>query len=286
MERAGVYRRTRTIVARLVESFAERGLESTWAFVGSLVGDPDESPPVDHLPPQYRTAVQRFVADSDPASRSLADLTPGLAGLGTLLDLGSHSATHVRPRTAGADREAVVADFRVSLEQLAGVFGRPVRSIVFPRDEIDHMEAVGRLGRLSMRVPGSSYGTPGSSRGHRMWRMLRRLRRGPEPAITTVLDSGVRTQTGSLYYNWAIGGTASRAVRRRLLKATVDRMLRGAGGEGRVFHVWVHPFNLGESRVLLDDFLEFMDRISRLRDRGELSIEGMAPHHARSLSSR
>jgi len=285
LEAEGLYERTLPVLSRVIETLESRAIPSTWAFVGSLFEVPDPAA-LDHLPAAYRAETERFIHEAQPSTRSLDSLLPAFRRLGPMLDLGSHSSTHVRARTPGSDTRTMAADFELSLRQLERSFDRPVTSVIFPRDELDALDEVGALGSFSVRVPGGHYGTPSMS-GLDRARLVASRALGPvPPAVDSVLNSGNPAQTGSLYFNWAIGSGVVRRIRRLLHGRAVDAVLRDAALTGAPYHLWVHPFNLAESDRLAADFLGFVDRLAALRDASKLTVEHMAGHHARTLPSR
>jgi len=239
---------------------------------GSSVGAvrPHLGPYADALP----TAGQVLAAPHAFLDRPLVhELNGSSAGH----ELATHTYFHATPTTP----DGMVADLIACRE--ATPSAAPVRTIVYPRDVVQHVTALPRAQVEQYRAPAAAYhfqraGRPsGWSRvAHTIDQFLGRpaplveLRPGAPVAVPS---SGVLTLRHGLRRRIPI-----RSIRRRYL-VPLDHAARTGG----VYHLYTHPWNLAlpgsDALELLGDVLT---RAAELRDRGDIEILTIAGLAARA----
>lgn len=268
-----VYARTKGSILRVISKLRDLQLPTTWATVSSLFVETESDLQVEHLPEKYRSDCLRFYRDSAFDTRCALDIVDSLNELFTFSELASHTATHIYALHPEIDSAAYIEDVRVSKCALQRVFDRPVKSLVFPRDQTQFSCGVSKDLGMAYRV-GPYEGQPARSRFIRVRDGGMSFVRGVPESKVFVDEFGNCSQSGSLYFN-ALGGSYE-SVKKKLLKVQCARLLRQLErGEGS-FHVWLHPFNLGESSNQLQDFCDFVEAVARLRDRGLVDVVTMS----------
>jgi hypothetical protein len=251
-------------------------LPFTWAIVGALfdlsIGELSGVPPalsVGALRPMlgpYRQplpTVGRVLAAPEafldrPLVQRLAESPAGH-------ELGTHTYFHACPSTAAGLQTDVEACRRAMTQH-------ETRTIVFPRDAVQHVEVLPAAGVDQYRDrPEAPYYSEGRSAAmarvrHTLDQALgrpARMAKARPGAVTAYSSSAVLT----LRYG-ARRHIPLRALRRRFLQPLDDAVRRGG-----IYHLWTHPWNLAipgsDGFGLLS---EVCHRAAQLRDRGDLDV--------------
>jgi hypothetical protein len=202
------------------------------------------------------------------------DLVDMLLGADVGQEVGSHSFAHIPYGDPGCTAEVVEADLTVCAK-LAAQRGLTLRSFVFPRNIEGHHGALAEHGFTAYRGVDPTWFDTLPGQASRAARLLDQTLPVPPP---------VSTPTETLPGLWNIPGSMlliGRRGARRLVppaapvakaKAGIARAIR----EGKVFHLWLHPFNLAADRERsLAMFRAILDEAARRRDRGELDVRTM-----------
>lgn len=279
-ERSGVYRRLRDILPRLWAFLGESEMPTTWAVVSAMLLESQDRLNMEHLPKEYRDEVHQFLKESEGETRCGRDLLEHMDRAGRYIEVASHTSTHLNSHVPGMTADIFRTDVADSMESLEGVFGKVPRSLIFPRDDSSFRTAVVDLPLSGFRLNPSL----GRSEGPlmRAARGFGRFFREVQPSLITTGSGGRVFQTGSLYFNWVGGRYPS--VKRNLLLRQTRRLLRQFGESEGVFHVWLHPFNLAESKELLELLLMFLKEVRTLRDQGRCEVLCMKTITERALN--
>jgi len=261
----GIYRDLRPALQSFMNFLADRDIELSWATVGGMI-TPDAAAQLDHLPPAAQLAIREFIADAEPMTRDGRDLFDIVAGCRTKQQIGSHSFSHTRFTYPGYGLEAQTQDLALAQAALKKQ-GHSSDMFVFPVNDVDNFAALGDNG---IRVGRTRPVRKNMSRTRLINRA--KLLLSPPPYVEeTVNQQGVVEHSGSLFFNW-YGRSAS--LRRVAVKRHANMGLNNAVRDKRALHLWLHPFNLVESKGLMSDLMRYLDRAASLRDKGRLSISG------------
>lgn len=266
--------RTRTLVPELLDLFERYGVHATWAAVGFLFF-------------RTREGLQRNMPKRLPRySQAAMSPYPHIGQIGedeaedpyhfapSLLEairrtphqeIASHTFSHFYCLEEEQSLEAFREDLAAAAAS-ARQFGVTVRSLVFPRNQVDpaHLEIARELGFVAYR--GTEHSWLHRPRSHSSETRVRRLAR---------LADAYFNLTG--HHVHAVGGEAreipvnipaSRLLRRflpplRWLKPLrtrrITRAMTCAARQGKIFHLWMHPEELaehpGEMLAMLEEIL-------------------------------
>jgi len=269
-EEKEIYTNLRPIFDSLVQLLHETKVPTTWAIVSSLLAKSERDINIDHLPVSYQNSVTRFYRESEKFSHCGLDLIDKLESIDSLIEIASHTSTHIYGEYQDILSEQYVEDVRISIEVLESYFSRPITSLVFPRDQANFNNEIAKKFPLNFRL-NPSYGDNTSKMG-RMISGASRIYKMPPHSKIIMGQYGENYQTGSLYFNWS-GGSYER-IKKALTKIQVNRMLSDMHNES-IYHIWLHPFNLAESSQHFSMFAEFIRNIAELRDKGLIEIVTM-----------
>lgn len=238
-------------ITRLLDLLAKHGIPATWAIVGALFEDGADD--LLHAP----------------------DLIEEIQRCPVPQEIGSHTFTH--PVMTMVTREQAHRQFALAVESAAKAGVRP-RTIIFPRNQIAHLDLAREYGFTCYRTPeprwycGAGERDPLSRLGHLADVLAATTPRSVEPVLD---EFGMMAIPGSMLY------TPSFGIRRHIPAALrVTRARRGlqeAIRNRNVFHLWFHPtdivVNMNEMLAGLDQILHL---VATYRDAGELEVQPMA----------
>lgn len=255
-------------VPRLLELFAERGVHATWATVGFLFFESKEAL-LEGLPgpkPSYANPalspypILETLTSGDPHYFALGLVEQIRATPGQ--ELASHTFCHYYALEAGQTAEQFRADLEAAQRVARQRFGQPMRSLVFPRNQANHLEVLRQSGFTAYRgnERGWFYGAYTEEQQTPTRRALRLL--------DTYLNlSGHHTYPLPQAENGLLNLPSSRFLRpfspqlaplegwrlRRIIGS-----MEHAAKAGEVYHLWWHPENFG---VHLEKNLAFLGRV-------------------------
>lgn len=223
------YRQERQIVADVLEIMDRYGISATWAVVGHLfLGACEQIDGVAH--PEIRRPEYSWLNgdwyDLDPTGSGAdhptwygSDLVDLIRACRTPQEIGSHSFGHIIAGDPECSREAFSDDIAAAID-VANDQAVELRSFVYPRNSIGHLEVLADAGFRAYRGP-----TP-SDTEHRRPTIEGRLVNVPH---TYMFDPGSRN--ARRLGTWAWG---------QLLR----NRLRSAVETSSMFHLWFHSHNL------------------------------------------
>jgi len=279
------YPDVRPTIAELLRTLEEYEISATWALVGHLFlascerGADGRAHP--DLPrPRYAWYQRDWLAHDPCSDREHAplwygdDLVDLLTTATVAQEIGSHSFSHLVFGDPGCPDAVASADLAACV-QLASERGLLLRSFVFPRNVEGHHELLGQHGFQAYRGRDPTWFRSLSGLPERAAR-LADYGAGLHPPVSVPQE----TMPGL----WNIPGSMvlieRRGIRRALPMAA--RVAKGKAGlaravrEGKVFHLWFHPFNLAHRRAeMLAGLRAILQEATRLRDEGALDIRTM-----------
>jgi peptidoglycan/xylan/chitin deacetylase (PgdA/CDA1 family) len=273
----------RAAIGAVLDLLARHGIAATWAVVGHLFLDHCDRPAGSGQRPHPEVVRPDFPwlagdwFDVDPcSSRGQApawygrDILASIRACPVPQEVGCHSFAHVMAGEPGCSRAAFDSDL-AACRVLAGADGVALRSFVYPRNSIGHVEALAPQGFSAFRGPPAAPFAGRSPAARRALRLVDRVRPLSGSAVTAERHpAGV----------WNVPQTflfAPAERRARLPVAVWTRAprarLRQAARERSLFHLWFHPYNItadaGRALAALD---RVCAEVARLRDAGRLDV--------------
>jgi len=267
----------RKIVEDLLELFARYETKATWATVGHLFIDSCREVEGRKHPEIVRPAYDWFEGDwfdLDPATDLATDpmwygtdILEMIRGARPIHEIGSHSFSHLIVGDPGCGEAAFASDL-AACRQVASAVGVQLRSFVYPRNTIGHLDTLAGHGFEAYRgLRPSIFPDLG-----RMQRLVARVadRIRPLPG-SIVLPERVGTlwnlPATNLYAPWDRAGY----IPMRSWIGQQVRRLDQAARYRSLFHLWFHPHNLLEQPDLALEGLErILRRAARLREQGRI----------------
>ena len=284
-----VYRRqlkeTRSNVEKLLAMLHRYDVPATWAFVGHLFLDschrdqPGGDPHPDVLTPRY-PGSERNWHEPDPAtSRDSDPLWYGDDLLEMVLnaspkhEIGCHTFSHL-PLQGPSVTEEIARSQVDKCRDLAQDRGLEMRSFVFPRNRVAHLDVLRESGFACYRGPERSWYTTLprllSRAGHFAHRFL-----GITPPVYSGLeaDSGLVNIPASMFLMPPTGVRSLIPGRSRVRQAA--RGLRKSAESDALFHLWFHPWNIGDSAAMLEWLEAILREVDALRSQDRLRVMTM-----------
>ncbi len=275
----------RRVIRGILDALVDHEMSATWAVVGHLFlnscarGVDGRAHP--SLP---RPRLSWYPGDwfsQDPCSDRTRDpLWYGDDVVDLLLDapvpqeIGSHSFAHIPFGDPGCTADVADADL-LACTKLAALRGVTLRSFVFPRNVEGHHALLREHGFVAYRGEDPTWFRSFSGPRSRAARLVDQTVPIPPPvSVPTETMPGLWNIPGSMLL---IGHRGARrlvpwAAPVLKAKAGMARAVR----EGKVFHLWFHPFNLAADRErMLRAFRAILAEAARLRDAGQLEVRAM-----------
>ncbi len=257
---AGVYEKLRPVINELTGYFEENSVRTTWASVGAMFEPGTGNIKTEHLPDEYRRDVESFLTNADKKTWNALDIVDMLKDKSSI-EVASHTYSHIYASYPGTKLEHQLKDSRLSVDILQDVFQRQMKSIIYPRDQIDHRSEIYEALKLQYRINPSFFKKSGA---------VNRLLRGAKSFLVGVPQSDVYigskmecAQVGSLYFNW-VGGRYESLKKLNLL-LSINKLKKQVKKETGLYHIWLHPFNLTESSLVLEEFYKFIGELLELQ---------------------
>ncbi|MEV4106459.1 polysaccharide deacetylase family protein [Nonomuraea sp. NPDC049695] len=245
------------IMRRLVDLFDAYHVPATWAVVGQMLVRQAEGNGRVRTPERWYEAPY---------------LLDWLGGARVQHEIGTHTFTHVYAHDPATTREVWVRELTAAAE-VSRQFGIPMRSIVYPRNQVAYLDTLPDFGIIAYR------GVEQNWYGNRLG-ALHFLDRAI--AVTAPTYAPHTLRTGEHFVNlpasqFLIGSNGPRKLIPYSSRVRQARLgLDQAGRRGEIYHLWFHPFNLGGDPRMLDTFERILRHIALRRDRGALTVMTMA----------
>ncbi len=272
------YGREREVVADVLRLMDAYGISATWAVVGHLFLA-DCSPNDGRIHPEITRPEYPWLSwdwyDLDPCSDVAhaptwygPDLVAAIRACPTPQEIGSHSFGHVIAGDPGCSADAFRTDL-VACRAVAEREGVELRSFVFPRNSVGHVDVLEEQGFAAYRSP-----TPDRFAALPRWQ--RRLAgvvdtvRPLRSATFSARRDGGLIDIPQTYLFDPDSRTANR-LGTTVWSGMVRRRLRHAVRTGSLFHLWFHTHNLATQRDRAHSAMEDLFRAARRQiDRGRL----------------
>jgi peptidoglycan/xylan/chitin deacetylase (PgdA/CDA1 family) len=264
-------------VLTLLDILDLHGLPATWATVGNLFLDPEQTHP--ELPSAVHSGLP---AQADRGLFHAPDLIETIRRSPTGHEIAYHSFSHVRfsECTPEIARHELGEGVRVAAE-----LGLTLRSFVFPENKLGHTALLKQAGFLIYR--GRNLGGRGVEQGlgARVKGLI--MRRITAPAVAPIWRDGIWEVPGSMLFG--------DLLRPFPVVSRAKRGLRAAMRQNIIFHPWLHPQDLLLDPGLAAKLDTFLALVAQKRERGELEVMTMgelatiltrkALHKSRAIAS-
>ena len=272
----------RALIASLLDLFRRHHIPATWAVVGHLFLD--SCRPVGGVmhPDVFRPDYQWHDGDwlrLDPATdldtdplwygRDVVDMIRAAL---PLQEIGCHTFSHLLAGDPGCSREAFSSDL-AACDAAATSVGVDLRSFVFARNSIGHLDILAAHGYLSYRGHRPrGFDHLGGLKGV-VARAIDRARPRPGSAVFPERVSGMWNLPETNFFGpskrarWMpVAVWTSRQVRRLDLAARTRSL----------YHLWLHPEDLlAEPELALSSFERVIERAASLREEGLIRTVAM-----------
>jgi hypothetical protein len=276
--------RSREAIEGVLGLFARYEVPATWALVGHLFlrecARVDGCAHPDLPRPAYSWFSDdwlRFDPGTDAAAAPLwyaPDLIDRLLAARPAQEIASHSFSHLLFADPGCSATVAAADLDACVAA-AQPWGVPLRSFVFPRNRVAHLDLLAARGFTAYRGRDPVWweGLRGPVR--RAAHYVDDLLALPPPTVTARPEGPLWNLPGSMMLQGLDGLRGLIPPASRVRKGVAG--LRRAARRREVFHLWFHPINFA---VRCDAMLRVLEAIlaeaARLRDAGRLRIRTMA----------
>ena len=192
-------------------------------------------------------------------------------------EMAWHGATHL-PLLDTTPCSAVELELKLT-EILCKDIGQVPRSVVFPRNQIGHLERLRAFGFRTYR---------NGRDNNVVSRIMDVLKEfylfDARVNVKPCFEEGWYVSPSGFFLNWPAGGRAFIPV--QVTVARWKSLLRAAVEVGGYVHMWFHPHNLITAPAMKDAFVEIMREVSVLSRAGDLAILTMddANRHFTKLS--
>jgi peptidoglycan/xylan/chitin deacetylase (PgdA/CDA1 family) len=267
------YRAERAVIERILAVFDRYEIPATWAVVGHLLLDRcwrlDGRAHPEIIRPDYPWLDGDWFAVDPCATLRAAptyygrDIVEAITARSVDHEIGCHSFSHL---IAEGCSDAAFASDLEACTRAAAAEGIELRSFVYPRNAIDHIELLGRHGFVCYRGSTASGSTQPTGRWARLADRVR-----PRSVVRPVRHpSGVWNVPQT--YLLAPASRARHLPVRLWVRRPISR-LRLAAREGALFHLWFHPYNVTAAPERAMRALEAIcAEAARLRDAGHLDV--------------
>lgn len=287
--RQQMFERTRRTIAGLIQIMERYEIRATWAIVGHLFLESCKpSNGVKHpeiVRPSYPWRSGDWFED-DPCGDVGTDqywygpdIVESILKCRVPQEIGSHGFSHVIVGDPGCSRECFDSELKACVE-VARAWGITLRSFVYPRNSIGHLDVLAANGFTAYRGLSSAW-------HQRLPGPARRVGRGADYLLPVPVVTAQPRRAGDLwdlpatcFYlhrdGWARGIPVALRVYRSVLG------VRRAAREKSLYHLWFHPFNLAsDPDGLLGGLEAIFKEVARLRELGvieNLAMMDMVEH--------
>jgi len=264
---AGDPHRGRGAIATLVNLFERHAIPATWATVGHLMLSPGESKAwIYREMPQFQQGWLDWGFYTSVRNSPLycaPDIIEDILASPARHEIGLHSFFHLP--FSHCDEAVANEEMRlgVALAQRRGI---AMKSLVFPGNYLGHTDILADYGIEIFRGNDPEY------RQDSLNPLARRAAGAADILVASPVEpvwrEGVWEIPGSKYF------CGPRLPFTLLPRARVG--LERAIRTNKVFHIWLHPWNLLQQADLAADLDKFLALVAKKRDRGELEVMTMS----------
>lgn len=255
------FKNTRAVIPKILNLFEKYGVHATWATVGMLFNESweewESNIPTDQ-PTYSRPELSSYRFGKGVIKNNSLDYLFFAPDLIRAIkeapgqEIGSHTYSHYYCAEGGADVKSFSADLKVA-KRLAGKFNIPLKSLVFPRNQIfpEYLKSCYEEGFTSVRSNPDNWFWKDPSKEN----LLIKLFRTGEAYVPTPGSNAYSYTELKFEEKSPLKQKASRFLRpfepnNILHKLKIRKILSEmavAAKQGKIYHLWWHPHNFGHS---------------------------------------
>lgn len=281
---------TRDAITQLLALFETHEVSATWATVGALMlGGRSKR----FLEEWFGDKRFQDIPDGDAKSHPhwfADDILEQLLDCRVPQELACHTLSHSFADPGPSGRMPLDHELRGFQRVWDDLGLKPCRTFIFPKAYMGHFGLLAEHGYRAIRgrEPGWFERLPQRHAAatarliDARWAVTPRVRR------PTMIGNGLWELPSSQFYSPIMSVGRYVSTEARVRKAI--RGLRSAASTGSIYHLWTHPFNLGQrTDELIEGFNAILKEASRLRDAGQLivvpMVDAICPFAAPSVKS-
>jgi peptidoglycan/xylan/chitin deacetylase (PgdA/CDA1 family) len=272
------YQLARKAVEELLALMEKYDIRATWALVGHLFLE--ECHPVngEKHPEIKRPDYSWYSGDwftNDPSSNLASepnwygsDIVQRILNCKVSQEIGCHTFSHVIVGDPGCTRESFESELRACRVQ-AEKHNLPLRSFIFPRNSINHLDTLADQGFIAYRGVENSWYSRFPGMFSRIGHLLDNFLPTAPPTVMPVQEGRLWNLPASYYFPPTDGVWRTMPAVLRTFK--VKQGLREAAKRHQIMHLWFHEFNIATDKDrLLGSLEEIFTEVARLRDKGQI----------------
>ena len=266
-EEIGVYKEMRNLIPGLTKKFLDNKIKTTWGIVSSMLTDKETIRSYEHLDLNYNKKIKSFLENAETDTIFAHDLISDYFH-SNYINITSHSCTHINfERTESIS--TLNSEYLISKQQLDSYFKIDTNGIIFPENRVKNIEELIQNGlsgpiRIGSNLNRSFY--------EKIKSLLTLNEFVPKKSIIISIDQSSSIQSDSILFNWF----GRRFMRKLILKNQVRALKKKLKHENnQIYHIWLHPCDLAEDKVLKNYFFSFIDELIKYRSKGLMDFATM-----------
>ena len=243
-----------TILRRLIDLLDQYNIPTTWAIVGQLM-----------LPAADPRTTDKQLANWYHAPYVLEWIRASK----TKHEIGTHTFSHIYTDELATTQAVWETDLANCLDLHKQLGLPPLRSIVYPRNQIKYLDTLSKYGIIAYRGIEGNRERERRGLAHLFHRALAMPPFTYNLATCKVNDHLVNLPASQFLL--AYDGIRSRIpTTSRVRQARLG--MEQAAAKNELYHLWFHPFNLGTSPRMFDALDQILQIAATMREQGKLQI--------------
>jgi peptidoglycan/xylan/chitin deacetylase (PgdA/CDA1 family) len=280
-----LFNRERDTVRHLLRLLDQYRVSATWAFVGHLFLDQCAREQGSTHPDVLRPSYPWYSKDwhgCDPGTDVHRDpwwYAPDIVDMVLAAhvphDIGTHTFSHVIAGDPACTADVLRSQLR-ACKRLHDQRGVPLKSVVFPRNRVGHLDVLRELGIVAYRGPEANWYHHQPEGLRPVLHIVDRLAAACPPIypLDGLAVDGLCNVPASMYLLSLDGIRRAVPLARRWIQA--GRGLRRAVERGELFHLWFHPHNLASGPGMFVALERILSHVVELEAAGTLEVLTMA----------
>lgn len=273
----------RKLVRRLVDLLDKYEISATWAFVGRLLVDQsryatratsaDSDSTTATAMPSEQSSSETIKREGDPSWWSGTDVLEMVRNARVEHEIGTHTFSHTILGDPACRRNHARSELQVCRKVHADR-GLEMKSLVFPRNKIAHLDAAASVDILCYRGRERNWYRGMPNRMQQAAHFLDRLLAIEPPTyrwneLSSTQHEPVNIPASMFFMSFdGLRALIPPSRRVRQVRRGLDRAIEN----GEIFHLWFHPFNLGSSPRMFETLESILRMVSEEKDRGRLRV--------------
>lgn len=287
-----VGRRFRDVIRRIISILDEFEIPATFAIVGHLYLEScscdsrGKHPEMVH--PQHLWHVDWYT--NDPCTDRVCDpgwYAPEIIGMikdsRVKHEVASHSFSHCVFGDRGCSRDVAVSEV-TRCRSLADMNGIALKSFVFPRNSVGHVDVLKEQGFVCYRGPTVGWYSALPFGLARIGGVLDEFLPTTPRLVVPSVEDGILNIPGSMLIRARNGWR--RVLPIHLTEKKIIRAIRECARRDKTFHLWSHPLNLAwKSDAMFKMLRSVASAVEQERNAGRLRVVTMAEYAVQCMSS-